>query len=112
MSYDSQVRAPRKFASKYKLEILAEIDAATEPGEVGRILRRENLYSSLITHWRRQREAGASEGLRNRKRGPAGHPDAAAARRWRGGNGRLAERLGSAQGPGSAEGNGVARLQE
>lgn len=110
MSDDSEVRVPRKFAAKYKLEILAEIDAATEPGEVGRILRRENLYSSLITHWRRQRDAGALEGLRNRKRGPAGNPVAAELRRLREENARLAERLGTAEELIDAQGNAFALL--
>jgi hypothetical protein len=40
---------PRTFSANYKLDILKQIDAATEQGEVGRIQRREGLYSSLIT---------------------------------------------------------------
>lgn len=76
----------------------------------GRILRRENLYSSLITHWRRQRDAGALEGLRNRKRGPAGNPVAAELRRLREENARLAERLGTAEELIDAQGNAFALL--
>lgn len=61
-----------------KLRILGEIDrAAGIPGAIGAILRREGLYSSAITDWRRQREAGAYEGLSPVKRGPkpvAAHP--------------------------------------
>lgn len=52
----------RTFTAKYKAEILAAYDAA-EPGEKGAILRREGLYSSHITEWRRARDAGALAAL-------------------------------------------------
>ncbi|MEZ5140673.1 MAG: hypothetical protein R2711_18430 [Acidimicrobiales bacterium] len=42
------------FSAEYKLSILAEYGACTESGEKGALLRREGLYSSLITDWRRQ----------------------------------------------------------
>ena len=61
----------RRFSAKYKLAILREADACTEPGEIGALLRREGLYSSLLSSWRRQREKGALSGLagkRGRKR--------------------------------------------
>ena len=61
----------RSFTAQYKLEVLAAYDAAG-PGEKGAILRREGLYSSLITEWRRARDAGALAGLRQ----PAGRPAA------------------------------------
>src|SRR5665648_389885 len=48
----------RRFTADYKLAILAEAEAAREPGEVGALLRREGLYSSHLT-WRRQRDEGA-----------------------------------------------------
>jgi transposase-like protein len=60
----------RTFTAKYKLEILAEYDAAAE-GEKGALLRREGLYSSHIVQWRRARDAGALAALavsRGRKR--------------------------------------------
>ena len=61
----------RKFSAKDKLRILGEVDrAAGIPGAIGAILRREGLYSSAITDWRRQRDAGAYEGLSPAKRGP------------------------------------------
>ncbi len=66
----SEVRMPRSFQAGYKLKILAEIDAAIEKGQVGQILRREGLYSSLISQWRRQRDRGALEGLQGKQRGP------------------------------------------
>lgn len=63
-------RAKRSWPAEYKLKILTEIDQVTERGRVGEICRREGLYSSLIDAWRRQRDAGALEGLRDRKTGP------------------------------------------
>jgi transposase-like protein len=61
----------RNFSSKEKLRILGELDRASGiPGAIGAILRREGLYSSAITDWRRQRAAGAYEGLSPVKRGP------------------------------------------
>jgi len=45
----------RTFTAEYKLRILAEADGCTEPGQVGALLRREGLYSSHLTTWRRQR---------------------------------------------------------
>jgi len=45
----------RRFTAGYKLAILTEIDAATEPGAIGAILRREGLYSSHLVDWRRAR---------------------------------------------------------
>jgi transposase len=58
----------RRFTAAYKLRILEEVDACAEPGEVGRILRREGLYSSLLATWRKARRDGALEGL-EKKRG-------------------------------------------
>ena len=59
----------RTFTAAYKLGILRQIDEAG-PGGIGAILRREGLYSSLLTDWRRQRDAGACEALKAVKRGP------------------------------------------
>lgn len=59
----------RKFSAAYKRRILQELDACTKPGEVGALLRREGLYSSTLTRWRRAREAGELEGLSPKKRG-------------------------------------------
>ena len=61
----------RSFTAKEKLRILGEADrAAGVPGGVGAIVRREGLYSSALTDWRRQRAAGAFEALSPVKRGP------------------------------------------
>lgn len=59
----------RTFTAAYKLGVLRQIEEA-EPGGVGAILRREGLYSSLLTDWRRQRDAGAHDALKAVKRGP------------------------------------------
>ena len=54
----------RTFTAEYKTQILAEYDSTPRGGqERGAILRREGLYSSHITEWRRQAEAGAADGL-------------------------------------------------
>jgi transposase len=61
----------RKFTAKDKLRILDEVDRAADvPGGIGAIMRREGLYSSALTDWRRQRDAGAYEALSPVKRGP------------------------------------------
>jgi len=59
----------RQFTAAYRLRILEEADRCTEPGEVGRLLRREGLYSSHLTAWRKARRRGSLQGLSPRKRG-------------------------------------------
>jgi transposase-like protein len=62
----------RRFSARYKLEILEQADACTRPGEVGELLRREGLYTSHLTYWRKQRTDGALKELgRPRGRKPA-----------------------------------------
>ena len=56
----------RKLTAAYKVRILREADRCTEPGQLGSLLRREGLYSSNLTHWRRQ----MVQGLIGNKRGP------------------------------------------
>ena len=53
----------RSFTAEYKARILAEADACTRPGEVGELLRREGLYTSHLTYWRKQRKDGALKEL-------------------------------------------------
>ena len=65
----------RRFSATYKLRILQEADRCA-PGEVGALLRREGLYSSHLTHWRQQRQAGALVALAAHKRGPKVDPQA------------------------------------
>jgi transposase len=64
----------RSFTAKYKLRILNETDRAADTGGVSAILRREGLYSSALTDWRRQRAAGTLEALQPRQRGPEKAP--------------------------------------
>ncbi len=59
----------RRYPAEYKLRILKEADACTEPGDVGALLRREGLYSSILSTWRRQREDGSLKALSPSKRG-------------------------------------------
>jgi transposase-like protein len=59
----------RKFTAEYKRRILEEADNCTEAGEIGALLRREGLYSSHLTTWRRQRDRGVAKGLSPKKRG-------------------------------------------
>ena len=60
----------RTFTAQDKLRILAETDRAAETGSIGAILRREGIYSSALTDWRRQRDAGAFSALAPARRGP------------------------------------------
>ena len=64
----------RRFTAQDKIRVLKEADACTRPGEVGALLRREGLYSSHLTDWRRQREAGGRAGLEPKKRGRKAAP--------------------------------------
>ena len=57
----------RRFSAEYKLRILAEADGCTELGQRGELLRREGLYSSLLSTWRRQRDEGVLAGLAPKK---------------------------------------------
>ena len=59
----------RRFTAQYKLHILEEADACTLPGQLGSLLRREGLYSSNLTTWRKQRDQGLLEVLSPKKRG-------------------------------------------
>jgi transposase len=58
----------RRFAPSYKLRIVEEADRCTEPGDVGRLLRREGLYTSHLTAWRKAARSGSLKAL-SKKRG-------------------------------------------
>lgn len=64
----------RRFTAAYKLGILQEADRCTKPGQVGALLRREGLYSSHLTLWRKQRRKGTLAGLAPSRRGPKPQP--------------------------------------
>ena len=59
----------RRFSAEYKLQILHEADACTEPGQLGELLRREGLFASHLSTWRRRRERGTLDALTPKKRG-------------------------------------------
>ena len=65
----------RRFTAEYKQRILAEADRAKGSGGVGALLRREGLYSSLLTTWRRERDAVILQALAPQKRGPKSKRD-------------------------------------
>ena len=64
----------RRFTVEYKLRVLREADGCAEPGEIGALLRREGLYSSLLTEWRRQRERGSLAALERPRGRPKSDP--------------------------------------
>ena len=59
----------RRFSASKKRRILAAVGQASEPGEIGRILRREGIYHSLLSKWRQQRAEGIELGLSEKPRG-------------------------------------------
>lgn len=90
----------RRFEAAYKLRIVEAADRLTEPGEVGELLRRERLYSSHLTNWRRQRDEGSLAGLEPKRRGRKAKrkdPQAQELAKLRRENQRLALRLRQAE---------------
>lgn len=87
----------RQHTVEYKLRILRELDECIGKGEVGAILRREGLYSSLISKWREQRERGSLDRLSGQRRGPKVEPNAAELARLQHENKRLKEKLERAE---------------
>jgi transposase len=88
----------RRFSVEYKRSILAQADDCRSEGAIGALLRREGLYSSHLTTWRRQREEGTLAAL-SQKRGRKSkfHPLAAENARLKAENERLAHRLEQAE---------------
>ena len=106
---DPEVRPPRQvYPAAYKLRVLAELDAADSRSERGEILRREGLYWSVVSEWRKQRDRGALEAMRQKRPGRKGDPLRAENARLRArvedleGRLRVAEELICAQGKVSA----------
>ena len=90
----------RSFTAQTKLRVLAETDGAADVGGIGAILRREGLYSSSLTDWRRQRDSGALGALTPAKRGPkpmARNPLALELAQAKRENARLGRRLAHAE---------------
>ncbi len=57
-----RARGPRRFPAAYKAKILVDYDTLSK-ADKGALLRREGLYSSLLTEWRKQRDRGVEESL-------------------------------------------------
>jgi transposase len=84
----------RRFSPSYKLRIVEEADRCTEPGEVGRLLRREGLYSSHLTTWRKAARSGSLRALsKKRGRKPERNPLEEKVRKLERQNARLEEEL-------------------
>ena len=102
----------RVFSPEYKLAILAEYDAATESGEKGAILRREGLYSSLVTDWRRQHRQGLLKAALGRSDGGRGGPSLSELAKLRADNERLRTKLAQAEAIIDVQGKVHALLEE
>jgi len=102
----------RVFAAEYKLAILAEYDACSESGEKGAILRREGLYSSLITDWRRQHRQGLLKAAVGRSDGGRGGPSLSEVAKLRAENERLRSKLAQADAIIAVQGKVHALLEE
>ena len=87
----------RQHPAEYKLRILREVDECKGKGEVGALLRREGLYSSLVSKWREQRECGGVTGLSGHRRGPKVDANAVELARLQRENKQLQEKLERAE---------------
>jgi transposase len=91
-----RARGPRRYSARYKARILDEYERLDKAGK-GALLRREGLYTSLISEWRKQRERGALQALaKPAGRQPADPRDRELARLRRE-NERLSAELGKAR---------------
>ncbi len=107
---DAEVKPPvmrRRFSAEYKRHILKEADQC-QHGELGGLLRREGLYHSQLSTWRRQRKAGTVAGKR---RGPKPNPDATQVKQLEKENAQLRRKLEQAEAIISAQ-KKLARLLE
>lgn len=105
--------ARRIFTNDYKLSVLAEYDRCSEPGEKGALLRREGIYSSIITDWRRQHREGTLVVTEGRaSEGGRGAPSASEIARLRRENERLKLKLAKAEAIIEVQGKVQALLDE
>src|SRR3984957_387489 len=102
----------RSFSPEYKLAILAEYDGCSESGEKGALLRREGLYSSLITDWRRQHRQGLLKAALGRQDGGRGGPSLSEVAKLRTENERLRSKLAQAEAVITVQGKVHALLEE
>ena len=87
----------KRFTAAEKIRILREVEACRGTGEMGALLRREGIYSSYLTTWRKQRESQELEGLAPQKRGPKTTPEAIELAKLRREHARLQERMRQAE---------------
>jgi transposase-like protein len=102
----------RSFSPEYKLTILAEYDRCSGSGEKGAILRREGLYSSLITDWRRQHRQGLLKAAVGRADGGRGGPTYSETMKLRAEVERLRVKLAQAEAVIGVQGKVHALLEE
>jgi transposase-like protein len=103
----------RIFPADYKLSVLAEYDSYSEPGERGALLRREGLYSSLISDWRRQHREGTLVVTEGRgSEGGRGVPSRSEVQKLRAENERLRTKLAKAEAIIEVQGKVQALLEE
>lgn len=91
----------RRFTADYKLKLIGEADKCQKAGEIGALLRREGLYWSNLSNWRKQRASGELAGLTGKKRGPQRqekNPLAERVKELERENGRLQRRADLAEG--------------
>ena len=87
----------RQFTAAYKQKILEEADRCTEAGEIGALLRREGLYSSLLSKWRQQREEAVRSALDQKPGRKPANPLNEEVNRLRRENARLKQNLERAE---------------
>jgi len=110
---DPEVRPARQsYPAAYKLKVLAELDAADSKSARGEIMRREGLYSSLISAWRDQRDQGALAAMKRAKPGPKTDPVRAENARLRARVEKLEAELATAEELIDAQGKVSALLQQ
>ena len=102
----------RRFSAEYKLRIVEEADRCTELGEVGSLLRREGLYSSHLSQWRKQRDEGALQALGRRRGRKKAHRAEAEAEKLRKRAERAEAELEKARKVIEVQGNVSALLEE
>ena len=93
-----EMRAKRRqFSAQDKLRILNEADSCSESGQIGALIRREGIYWSYLTDWRRELENGQLQGLQARKRGRPRDEQSREVRELRSENEQLKAQLAQAE---------------
>jgi transposase-like protein len=87
-----RARPPRSYPAAYKLRILDEYEQLDKAGK-GALLRREGLYTSLLSEWRKQRDKGALQALQQRRGRPPVDPRDRELARLEGENARLGDQV-------------------